>query len=97
MSEFVDGQMLMTREQFDDHMTEQEREMSEAGIKNVFKKIFTGKPVSGELISSDTELISDETLGGQQYADDVIDKKFESLFNHEKVDMKKIKAALEKI
>jgi len=97
MREFVDGQMLMTREQFDDHMTEQEREMSEAGIKNVFKKIFKGKPVSEDLKTSDTELISDETLGGQQHADDVIDKKFESLFNHEKVDMKKIKAALEKI
>ena len=97
MKEFVDGRMLMTREQFDMHMTEQEREMSEAGIKNVFKKIFKGKPVPRDMSTPETELITDETLGGQQYADDVIDKKFDSLFDVEKVDIKKIKTAVEKI
>jgi hypothetical protein len=97
MKEFVDGHMLMTREQFDMHMTAQEREMSEAGIKNVFKKIFKGKPLPKDLSTPETELITDETLGGQQYADDVIDKKFDSLFDIKKVDIKKIKTAVEKL
>jgi hypothetical protein len=97
MREFIDGKMLMTREQFDDHMTEQEREMSEAGIKTVFKKIFKVKPGSEDLKEQDSELMSDDTLGGQQYADDVIVKKFDSLFDPAKVDIKKIKSALEKI
>ncbi len=97
MKEFMGGQLLMTREQFDTHMTEQEKEIGEAGLKNVFKKFFKGKPSSEAMKISSTDIISDETLGGKQHADDVIDKKFDSLFDKDKIDIKKLKTALEKL
>jgi hypothetical protein len=40
---FVASNYLMTREEFDNHMTQQEREEAEAGLKNVFKKFFRSK------------------------------------------------------
>ena len=97
MKEFMNGQLLMTREQFDSHMTEQEKKIGEAGIKKVFKNIFKGKPSSKAMNISPTDIISDETLGGRQHADDVIDKKFNSLFNKDKIDIKKLKAALDEL
>jgi len=97
MKEFMGGQLLMTREQFDTHMTEQEKEIGEAGIKKVFKIFFKGKPSSKVTNILPTDIISDETLGGKQHADDVINKKFDSLFNKDKIDIKKLKAALEKL
>lgn len=97
MKEFIGGQLLMTREQFDSHMTEQEKEIGEAGIKKVLKKFFKGKPSSKAMKISSIDIISDETLGGKQHADDVIAKKFNSLFNKDKIDIKKLKAALEKL
>ena len=97
MKEFMGGHLLMTREQFDTHMTEQEKEIGEAGIKKVFKIFFKGKPSSKVTNILPTDIISDETLGGKQHADDVINKKFDSLFNKDKIDIKKLKAALEKL
>ena len=97
MKEFMGGQLLMTCEQFDTHMTEQEKEIGEAGIKKVFKNFFKGKPSSKVTNILPTDIISDETLGGKQHADDVINKKFDSLFNKDKIDIKKLKAALEKL
>ena len=97
MKEFMGGHLLMTREQFDTHMTEQEKEIGEAGIKKVFKIFFKGKPSSKVTNISPTDIISDETLGGKQHADDVINKKFDSLFDKDKIDIKKLKAALEKL
>jgi hypothetical protein len=40
---FLDKKILMTRDEFDSHTTETEREMAEAGFKNVFKKLFRGR------------------------------------------------------
>ena len=97
IKEFIDNELLMNREQFDNHMTQQEKEIGEVGIKNVFKKIFKGKQDVKGLNSAQTDLISDETLGGDQVADDVIDKKFESYFDVTNVDIPKLKAALDKI
>lgn len=97
LKDFIDKQLLMNREQFDSHMTEQEKQIGEAGIKNVFKKIFKGKPEVNPDTTPTTDLISDETLGGEQHADDVIYKKFDSFFKRDKVDLKKLNAALEKL
>ncbi len=40
---FIEKDHLMTREQFDNYTTETEREIGEAGIKKVFKKLFKGR------------------------------------------------------
>jgi hypothetical protein len=43
IADFIEKDHLMTRDQFDNYITETEREIAEAGIKKVFKKLFKGK------------------------------------------------------
>jgi hypothetical protein len=43
VKEFAEKQHLMNRDVFDSYKTEQEREVEETGLKNVFKKFFRGK------------------------------------------------------
>jgi len=43
VSAFIEDDHLMTRKQFDTYTTEAEREIAQAGIKKVFKKIFKGR------------------------------------------------------
>ncbi len=43
IADFIEKDHLMTREQFDNYITETERDIAEAGIKKVFKKLFKGK------------------------------------------------------
>ena len=46
-AEFVAKANLMTREQFDSYTTETEREIAQAGIRKVFKKLFKGREGDG--------------------------------------------------
>ena len=57
-AEFVAKANLMTREQFDSYTTETEREIAQAGIRKVFKKLFKGREGDGRLGRKDKKTAS---------------------------------------
>jgi hypothetical protein len=94
---FIDKKLLMTREEFDSFVTQQEIEVEGAGIKKVFKKFFKRKDEDEKerkkTASADDveELILDED---QLDLDDTI---FINLFKAESADLNKIKTAIKRI
>jgi len=98
IKQFLDNALLMTREQFDNHMTEQEKEIETAGIKNVLKIFFKGssglknnkKPVI------ETKIL-DETTGIFRRSGEDTQEQFQAQFNPQSVDINKIKSLLEKV
>ncbi len=94
---FVDEKFLMTREEFDSFVTQQELEIEGAGIKNVFKKFFKRKEEDEKkrkkIASADDieELILDEDLT------DMNDTAFMNFFSDDTVDLEKIKNKIKKI
>ena len=94
---FVDEKFLMTREEFDSFVTQQELEIEGAGIKNVFKKFFKRKEEDEKkrkkTASADDieELILDKDLT------DMDDTNFIKLYQDDMVDLKKIMNKIKKI
>jgi hypothetical protein len=97
MRKFVDEKLLMTRQEFDGHKTEQELQAEGAGIKKAFKRFFTrrddvddgaAKKKSGQEAN---DLIEDEILSETGL------KKFNNLFEKESLDLKKFKDKIEKL
>jgi CheY-like chemotaxis protein len=94
---FVDEKFLMTQEEFDSFVTQQELEIEGAGIKNVFKKFFKRKEEDEKkrkkIASADDieELILDKDLT------DMDDTNFIKLYQDDMVDLKKIMNKIKKI
>ncbi|MCK4559948.1 MAG: DUF4388 domain-containing protein [Calditrichia bacterium] len=94
---FVDEKFLMTREEFDSFVTQQELEIEGAGIKNVFKKFFKRKEEDEKkrkkTASADDieEFILDKDLT------DMDDTNFIKLYQDDMVDLKKIMNKIKKI
>jgi len=94
---FVDKNLLMTKEQFDGYVTQQEIEVEGAGIKKVFKKFFKRneddenkkkKTASADDIE---ELILDEDIL------DLDETTFINLFQTDSASLNKIKTTIKKI
>jgi CheY-like chemotaxis protein len=94
---FMDKKILMTKEEFDSFITQQEIESEGAGIKNVFKKFFKRKEEDErkrkKIISPDDaeELILDEEIS------EVNELTFTRLFSDEAVDLKQIVNKIKKL
>jgi len=94
---FIDKNILMTREEFDSFVTQQEIEVEGAGIKKVFQKFFKRKDEDEKekkkTASADDieELILDKDLL------DLDETTFINLFKAESVDLDKIKTTIKKI
>ncbi len=94
---FVDKKLLMTREEFDSFVAQQELEIEGAGIKKVFKKFFKRKDEDEKKRKKTTsaddieELILDEDLT------DMNDTAFLNYFPDDTVDLEKIKNKIKKI
>lgn len=98
MGFFIDNQLLMTRAQFDSHVTEQEKNIADAGIKKVFKKIFKGKqviPRNGKTESSDEQ---EETYSDQSHSGPaMITQKINAAFDINKIKIDEIKSVVESL
>jgi hypothetical protein len=97
MRKFVEEKLLMTRQEFDSHITEQELQAEGAGIKKAFKRFFTRKDdVDGVTVKKKS---AQET--NDQDEDEIITetglKKFNILFEKESLDLKKFKDRIEKL
>jgi hypothetical protein len=94
---FVESKFLMTREEFDNLMTEQEREMVEAGFKNVFKKFFRSK--DQQIEDKKPQKTSEREAPDKQPAveQDKKTEQFENLFNPQKIELKKFKEKIKKL
>jgi hypothetical protein len=94
---FVNAKFLMTREEFDNLMTEQEREIADAGLKNVFKKFFRSK--DQELKTMDAQKAAKVAEPDREVKEkrEEIEQKIESLFNPKRVELVKFKQKLEKL
>jgi hypothetical protein len=94
---FIEKMLLMTREEFDSFVTQQEIDVEGASIKKVFKKFFKRKDEDErnrkKAASADDieELILDEDLL------DLDETTFKNLFKSEGVDLNKIKTIIKKI
>ena len=99
MSFFIDNQLLMTRSQFDSHVTEQEKDIGDAGIRKVFKKIFRGKqaiPRNGKTgLTESEENQADEPHPYSR--EDVVTQKLNAGFDLNKVKIERIKSVVESI
>jgi len=94
---FVDKKILMTQEEFDTYITEQDLDVGDTGIKKVFKKFFKRKEEdekkSAKSASTDDieEFILDEESIGMD------DTPFKNLFQHDKTNLNTIKNSIKKI
>jgi hypothetical protein len=96
---FHDKEHLMTREVFDSHKTEQELEVEETGLKNVFKKFFrTRESGAGKTAAKGKVKAEKSTAAGDQ-KEAVADKdvRFEYLFAATQTDLAGLKEKIEKI
>lgn len=91
---FIEKKLLMTREEFDSHKTEQEIEVGQAGIRKVFKKIFKKKDESSDRSAKDSIEKYDETDEAIEHMDDTI---YGSLFQKEGINIKEFKDKIKKI
>jgi hypothetical protein len=95
---FIEKQNLMNRKDFDSYRTEQEREIEETGLKNVFKKFFRSKEGDTPK-SSDNQEEKTEKVVLPENVKDLTDKniKFESMFTAGNTDIKQFKEKIEKL
>jgi len=95
---FIDKQNLMNRKVFDSHKTEQEREIEEAGLKNVFKKFFRGK--EGDAVKEpDKKVEKTEKIALAENIKELADKniKYDSIYTAGTVDINRFKQKIEKL
>jgi len=88
---FLDRKLLMTREEFDSFVTEQEQEVEGAGIKNVFKKFFKRKD---EDVKKRKKTASADDIEKLALDEDIVDMNettFIKLYAEDSVDLKHIK------
>jgi len=96
-SNFVEKNLLMTREEFDSYIAQQELEVEGAGIKKVFKKFFKRKEEDEKkkkktaTVDDVDELFLDEDLT------DLDETTFIKLYSDSSVDLKKIKNMIKKM
>ena len=94
---FVDKKLLMTREEFDSYVTQQELEVEGAGIKSVLKKFFKRKE---EDEKNRKNIASADDIEELKLDDDILvldDTTFINHFKTENVDLNLIKTAIKKI
>lgn len=96
IDEFVEKELIMTREQFENHFAEMEQQAKEAGIKKVFKKFFSRKndqsfkqPGSGSNDRSETD--------PEEYYEHLRFKDTHFRSQNGNFDLKKIHSLIEKI
>ena len=94
---FVDAKFLMTREEFDNLMTDQEREITDAGLKNVFKKFFRSRDQQLKTMDAQKPTQVAETDQEVTEKQEEIEQKIDNLFNPHLVEFAKFKQKVEKI
>jgi hypothetical protein len=93
---FREKELLMTRDEFDSHRTEQELEAEEAGIKSVFKKFFKRK--EEEAVKKDSGNKKVKTVDAKDTSFTELElHRYDNLFQKESIKLDKIKEKIEKI
>ena len=89
---------LMTREEFDSHTTEQEREIADTGLKTVFKKLFRSKEEEVKKPRKKSPKKSDSKDPGDDIAAFAEErKKLDQLFDKSLLDAASLRQKIEKI
>ncbi|TFG94793.1 MAG: DUF4388 domain-containing protein [Calditrichales bacterium] len=94
---FVDNQIIMTREAFDHHQTEQERQAEGAGLKKAIKKLFKRKDAAENEMESANARGRDSSDSGNGDFNGTEKREFAVMFYNDNLDLKKIKSKLAKI
>lgn len=94
---FIDSKYLMTRDQFDKHITEGERDLAEPGFKYVFKKFFKPRDQNNlDTIKKElSRTIQQDAETGE--TDESKVEKAERLFKTEKAILTRFKQEVEKL
>jgi hypothetical protein len=94
---FVDLKYLMTRDQFDKLMNEQERDVAEDGLKFVFKKFFKPRDQNNlQAMKKELSKATQEETKTEQSAEPKIEKT-ERLFNIDSTILTRFKQEVEKL
>jgi len=88
---FVDKKLLMTREEFDDFVTEQEQEVKGAGIKSVFKKFFKRKEEDEKKRKKIASAEDIDGLNTEEELPDINETTFIKLYAEDSIDLEQIK------
>ena len=88
---FVDKKLLMTREEFDNFVTEQEQEVEGAGIKNVFKKFFKRKEEDEKKRKKIASSDDIDSLNQEEELPDMNETTFIKLYAEDSIDLEEIK------
>ena len=94
---FIDNNLLMTRQVFDNFVTQQEKEVEEAGIKSVFKKFFKRKEEDEKKRKKIASADDIEKLTVEDDFVDMNDTTFIKLFSEKNVDLENIKNKVKKL
>jgi hypothetical protein len=93
---FIERRLLMTREEFDSFIAEQEQEAEDAGIKNVFKKFFKRKE-DGSIRKKIASADDIEGLNLDEDLEDLNETAFIKLFTEDTANLKHIKNKIKKL
>lgn len=94
---FIDTKLLMTREEFDNFVTEQEQEVDSSGIKSVFKKFFKRREEEDKRRKKTASAEDiEEKISDEEWAD-VNETTFMKLYSAESVDLKNITNKIKKL
>jgi hypothetical protein len=94
---FLKNKLLMTREEFDSFIADQEQEVAGAGIKNVFKRFFKRKE-EDEIKRKKTATADDvEELMLDADLTDLDETTFINFYSDNSIDLKKLKNSIKKI
>jgi hypothetical protein len=94
---FIERKLLMTREEFDSFITEQEQEVEDAGIKNVFKKFFKRKEEDGSKRKKIASVDDIEGLSLDEELTNMNETAFIKLFSEDTANLKHIKNKIKKL
>jgi hypothetical protein len=97
VKEFIEYKILMTRQEFDSHTTEAERELAETGLKNVFKKLFRGKPGPAKASKKASAQKEDKKGEEEPEKDDHSGDSKKHLFQTQGIDLNRFKQLISKI
>ena len=96
LTDFIEKKYLMTRPEFDSHITEQDNQSEESGIKNVIKRFFTRKDDIGIDSLSSPKPEEVEQLDEELFNDPQI-RRFKILRSRENLELERILKKIESL
>jgi len=97
VKEFIEKKILMTRQEFDSHTTEAEREFAETGLKNVFKKLFRGKPASKKESQKSEDTSANKKIDEDHDKDEEAEDPKQYIFRIQSVEIDKFKQLIKNL